>query len=109
MLLVKLAGVNTKPKQLTAAQSASGQHGRYGVVPFAPQRTSIRDSKQPPCLLSGQPVSNPNFNPAYTLHSPDSSGQFRTEEAGISAFKCDTSGGSQAKVNGLTAYCFCSR
>ena len=50
-------------------------------------------------MLSCQPVSNANSDPAYALHSSDSGSEFRTEKAGIGSFKRDTSDSSQAALD----------
>src|SRR5260370_29646892 len=100
MLFARLDGINPKAEQLTAAQSAADQHREHGVIPLAPQRTSINDREQPLGLFSCQPVSNANSDPTDALDSSDSGSEFPAEKAGIGSFKRDTSDSSQAEIDG---------
>jgi hypothetical protein len=82
------------------AQSTADQHRDHGVIPLAPQRTSINDREQPLGLFSCQPVPNSNSDPTDALDSSDSGSEFRAEKPGIGSFKRDTSDSGQAEIDG---------
>jgi hypothetical protein len=89
-----------RPSSSPPPESASDQRRQHGVVPLTSERIPIRARQEPLALLSREPVANPNPNPPHPLHSPNSGGQFRTEQAGVGRLKGNPSHRRAPKVDG---------
>jgi hypothetical protein len=60
----------------------------------APQRLTVRTGEQSLALLGREPIADSDSDPAHSLPSSNSSGQFWTEQARIGSLKCNLSDGS---------------
>jgi hypothetical protein len=109
VLLAELYGLDAQAEQLTAPQSTSDQHGEGRVIPLATERIAVHTRQKPLALLGGEPVPNPDSNPAHSLHPSDSRCEFRTEQARIGCLIRHTPDGGQPRLIVVGAYSFCSR
>ena len=71
--------------QLAAAESAAQQHGENRTVAHSFERVRNRRLPQATGFLGREPVPKPHPQFLGTFHTPDTGGEFRTEQAASAA------------------------
>lgn len=92
VLFTQFNGVDSEGQDFAPERGTAHKHGNNGVVPLAPQRLPLRTGEQSLALFGREPVAHADSDPARSLHSSNSGGQFRTEQAGVGRLKCKPAG-----------------
>jgi hypothetical protein len=99
MFLAKPNGVHREAKQLRPSKPTSYEKRKHRVIALAAQRIRTRSLQQPFSLLGREPVSNPYAQAAYSLHTANASGQFRTQQARIRCLIGNSPDRREAQIN----------
>ena len=99
VLVALLDRLEAQGQQLGSGQAAADQHRDHRVIPQLARGRGHRALEEPAALLSRQPVSEANTNPAHPLHATNTGCQFRTQEAGVGRLVRDAPDGSKPKVD----------
>jgi hypothetical protein len=82
MLVSLLNRPELQRQQFAAAETAANQYGHHRVFAELTRR-GRRPVEQPPPLVGGEPVPEPDADPTHALHATNARREFRTEQPGI--------------------------
>src|SRR5215469_10351110 len=95
--------------QLTAAKSAAQQNGENRTVPHSFERVWGRRLPEATGFLGRKPVPKPHPQLFRPFHTPNSGGEFRTEQASVCGLVSKPPNRSKSSVNRSRASCRFSR
>jgi hypothetical protein len=86
--------------QFASAESAAQQHGENRTVPLPFERVRGRRLPEATGFLGREPVPKPHTQLLGTFHTPDTGGEFRTEQAGVCGLIGESSYCSEPSIDG---------
>jgi hypothetical protein len=99
VLFSELNRADRKGEEFTPPQSTTNQKSTEGLVALAPETIALGLQQQRAALIGGEPVAQPDADPAHAFDSADPGRKLWTEQAGISCFVRHTPNRGQAEVN----------